>query len=160
MEKRNEFIVWLTAVCGGLALLLSIEKKLSVMILFWYFTVLSFIFISIPYIWWFILTVDLIVYYIFIAPDALDPFGEIKMEHLFVTVVKQRVEHQKMIREMREEATKNRLRKQSVRYRQDLAAREEISHLGGGFKGKLKRTYYDFTKWMKSLRKNVNHQQM
>ena len=63
------------------------------MVILWWLTVLSFIFIQNFVFWIFLLAFDLACYQILIASDPLDPFGEHRMEHLFVTVVKQRVEH-------------------------------------------------------------------
>ena len=63
--SRNSYVTWLTAVCLATAAMVWYEKKLMVMVLLWYITVMFFVFVPSATMWAVMLAVDLLAYYTF-----------------------------------------------------------------------------------------------
>ena len=85
--SRNSYVTWLTAVCLATAAMVWYEKKLMVMVLLWYITVMFFVFVPSATMWAVMLVVDLLAYYTFeFIDDLYSYFGAMTNSYTFVMI--------------------------------------------------------------------------
>ena len=91
---ENVYISYLAAITFGLCVFLIFDKRLIVMVLCWFGTMMSFIYItdSLAFLYWNIIVLfDLLLYVILFHSIPIDPFGDTLLYEYFKDIAKRNI---------------------------------------------------------------------